>query len=398
MAILGLPMAALFVLPNPILADVVDEDETRTGLRREGIYFAAAGTLNKLGFALSTVIFGLLLQSFGFSTAQPLGVRLVGPVAGLGMLLGLLIFVRGYRLPDRITAPAVSGARSSPAQGADGSPVYSGAEMSVRPAPQSTPPQQGDGLPGDTPEARGERALDERASARRGWLWIALACLISVPWLVVRFFTDFHALSPTVVALLTGVAILGAAFILSWAAEAFQMDVSQALALALLSLIAVLPEYAVDVVFAWRAASDPTQAPYAVANMTGANRLLIGIGWSFVVILAWWRSRRVAAGRMRGAARPAGGRRRREAGTGAGPGDRGPQPGHPLLLLHSPQGRDRAAGHGDPGVSLRGLRLGHLPRPGRAPGAGGPGGDDRPAGPHRAPAPDLRHVRSGRRS
>ena len=105
-AILGLPMAALFVLPNPILADVVDEDETRTGLRREGIYFAAAGTLNKLGFALSTVIFGLLLQSFGFSTAQPLGVRLVGPVAGLGMLLGLLIFVRGYRLPDRIPAPA----------------------------------------------------------------------------------------------------------------------------------------------------------------------------------------------------------------------------------------------------------------------------------------------------
>jgi cation:H+ antiporter len=176
--------------------------------------------------------------------------------------------------------------------------------MSVRPAPQSTPPQQGDGLPGDTPEARGERALDELTSARRGWLWIALACLISVPWLVVRFFTDFHALSPTVVALLTGVAILGAAFILSWAAEAFQMDVSQALALALLSLIAVLPEYAVDVVFAWRAASDPTQAPYAVANMTGANRLLIGIGWSFVVILAWWRSRRIAAGRMRGAADP----------------------------------------------------------------------------------------------
>jgi GPH family glycoside/pentoside/hexuronide:cation symporter len=105
-ALLGLPMAALFVLPNPILADVVDEDETRTGMRREGIYFAAAGTLNKLGFALSTVIFGLLLQGFGFSAAQPLGVRLVGPVAGLGMLLGLLIFARGYRLPDRIPAPA----------------------------------------------------------------------------------------------------------------------------------------------------------------------------------------------------------------------------------------------------------------------------------------------------
>jgi cation:H+ antiporter len=176
--------------------------------------------------------------------------------------------------------------------------------MSVRPPPESSPPHHGDPLPGDTPEAIAERTLEEQEAARRGWIFIALAVLVSVPWLAVRFLTDFHALPPTLVALLTGVAILGAAFILSWAAEAFQLDVSQALALALLSLIAVLPEYAVDVVFAWRAASDPTQAPYAVANMTGANRLLIGIGWSSVVILAWWRSRRIAAGKMRGAPDP----------------------------------------------------------------------------------------------
>ena len=128
----------------------------------------------------------------------------------------------------------------------------------------------------------------------RGWLWIA-AALIAVPWLYTRFFMDWHhvlEVSPTIVAVLSGLSILGAAFMLSWAAEAFQMDVSQALALALLSLIAVLPEYAVDAVFAWRAASDPTQAPYAVANMTGANRLLIGVGWSSVVLVAWFRTRR----------------------------------------------------------------------------------------------------------
>jgi glycoside/pentoside/hexuronide:cation symporter, GPH family len=102
--LLGLPMAALFVLPNPILADVVDEDALRTGMRREGIYFAAAGTLNKMGFAVSTVIFGALLSAFGFSAAQPLGVRLVGPVAGLGMLAGVILFARAYRLPDRVPA------------------------------------------------------------------------------------------------------------------------------------------------------------------------------------------------------------------------------------------------------------------------------------------------------
>ena len=95
---------------------------------------------------------------------------------------------------------------------------------------------------------------------------------------------------------------------LSWAAEAFEKDVSQALALALLALIAVLPEYAVDMVFAWKAASDPTQAAYAVANMTGANRLLIGIGWSAIVLVAL-------------AALP-----RDEGDAGAQPGDRAGDP------------------------------------------------------------------------
>jgi GPH family glycoside/pentoside/hexuronide:cation symporter len=113
-ALLGLPMSALFVLPNPILADVVDDDYLRSGMRREGMYYAAAGTLNKMGFALSTVIFGALLSAFGYSAAAPLGVRLVGPVAGLGMLAGVVLFAAAYRLPDRVGA---GGGESVPATG-----------------------------------------------------------------------------------------------------------------------------------------------------------------------------------------------------------------------------------------------------------------------------------------
>jgi cation:H+ antiporter len=115
------------------------------------------------------------------------------------------------------------------------------------------------------------------------------AVVLPLPWLVVRF-GDLGAVPP-VIAILTGLAIFGAAFLLSWAAELLQMDVSQALALAVLALIAVLPEYAVDAAFAYRAGQDPIVAEqgYAIANMTGANRLLIGLGWSGVVLLAWWR-------------------------------------------------------------------------------------------------------------
>lgn len=93
-------------------------------------------------------------------------------------------------------------------------------------------------------------------------------------------------------AVLPGLGIFGAAFLLSWAAELAQLVIPQALALAFLALIAVLPEYAVDIYFAWTAGKDPSYIPYATANMTGANRLLIGIGWPVVMFAYWLRTRR----------------------------------------------------------------------------------------------------------
>jgi cation:H+ antiporter len=96
-------------------------------------------------------------------------------------------------------------------------------------------------------------------------------------------------------AVVFGLGVVGAAFLLAWGAEALQLDISQGLALAVLALIAVLPEYAVDFTFALKAGEDPDKyAPLALANMTGGNRLLIGVGWSLVVMLAAWRITRVA--------------------------------------------------------------------------------------------------------
>jgi cation:H+ antiporter len=91
---------------------------------------------------------------------------------------------------------------------------------------------------------------------------------------------------------LLGVAILGAAFLLSWAAEVAQLDISQTLAIAVLALIAVLPEYAVDLFLAYRAGQgDEEKRHLAVANMTGANRLLIGVGWATVVLIYYWKTK-----------------------------------------------------------------------------------------------------------
>ena len=88
-----------------------------------------------------------------------------------------------------------------------------------------------------------------------------------------------------------GGSVLSAAFLLAWAAEALQVDISQGLAMAVLAFIAVLPEYAVDLYFAGSAARDPTYAQYAAANMTGSNRLLIGIGWALVALCSIYKTR-----------------------------------------------------------------------------------------------------------
>ena len=120
------------------------------------------------------------------------------------------------------------------------------------------------------------------------WLWIGSSALLCFQWIVIHFSGSHPA--PELQALSSGVAIFGAAFMLSWAAELAQKDIPQALAIALLALIAVLPEYAVDMYFAWSAGKDPKYTAFAMANMTGANRLLIGVGWAAVVLTYWLKS------------------------------------------------------------------------------------------------------------
>ena len=157
---------------------------------------------------------------------------------------------------------------------------------------------------------RTQHALRQRVS-------LAVAIGVTVPGVWLRF-TNAHP-PDVVAAVVYGLAIVGAAFLLSWAAEVAQLDISAGLAIAVLAFIAVLPEYAVDMVFASKGgnavqafggackapgASGESACSLALANMTGANRLLIGLGWSMVVFIAWHRARRRGSPEKREARTP----------------------------------------------------------------------------------------------
>jgi cation:H+ antiporter len=156
----------------------------------------------------------------------------------------------------------------------------------------------------DGARARGvPRAVPESRSRPRLPLPLPLAVLVALPGTYLGAATYIglpHVELPVpLAAVVYGVAIIAAAFVLSWAAEAAQVDVSAGFALAVLALLAVLPEYAVDFVFSLQAGQvfgetgqcTPTPGGanpcgLALANMTGANRVLVGIGWPIVVLVA----------------------------------------------------------------------------------------------------------------
>ncbi|MFB6122764.1 MAG: sodium:calcium antiporter [Haloferacaceae archaeon] len=125
------------------------------------------------------------------------------------------------------------------------------------------------------------------------------AFLLTGPWVVVELTggPSAYGLSHLGTVAVSGVAVLGASFLLAWGAETAEKDVPRAFAIAVLAVLAVAPEYAVDALYAWTAGANvgtargAEAANLAVANMTGANRILIGLGWSGIAIFTVYQAK-----------------------------------------------------------------------------------------------------------
>lgn len=103
---MGFAMTGVFVFPNAIMADIIDYDALRTGMRREAMYYGTQNVVEGVVVGLHAALLAGLL-TLGSTPENPLGIRLVGPVAGALILAGYLIFRRGYRLPDTVRPDTV---------------------------------------------------------------------------------------------------------------------------------------------------------------------------------------------------------------------------------------------------------------------------------------------------
>lgn len=129
-----------------------------------------------------------------------------------------------------------------------------------------------------------------QASLGKFALYLGIAVAATMPAVALRI-VGWRP-DPLLDAALFGAAILAAGFMLSWGAEAAEKRVSQGLIVAVIALITVLPEYAVDFYYAYVAGQNPgsNYVHYAAANMTGANRLLVGLAWPALVLIHWFRT------------------------------------------------------------------------------------------------------------
>ena len=109
--LIGVALAPVQTFPNALIADITDYDTVRTGERREATYYATQQTLEKVAGAAGPGIL-IALLALGSTAEDPLGIRLVGPVAGVLALAGYVVF-RRFWLPDNVTEESVAEARPS---------------------------------------------------------------------------------------------------------------------------------------------------------------------------------------------------------------------------------------------------------------------------------------------
>lgn len=93
MCAVGLALSGLLIAPDLVIADVIDEDQIRTGRRREGMYFGLNGFVIRFAFTMQGLSTGLILHATRFTGSTPENLYPAQPAAallGIRALIALL--------------------------------------------------------------------------------------------------------------------------------------------------------------------------------------------------------------------------------------------------------------------------------------------------------------------
>ena len=92
--VVAFPFAAINILPQAMLSDIIQEDSLRNGVNREGIFSATKTFIEKIASALAMMVVSSVLV-VGAATGEQVGmqgVKLTGVYAGVFSLLSLIFF------------------------------------------------------------------------------------------------------------------------------------------------------------------------------------------------------------------------------------------------------------------------------------------------------------------
>ena len=93
--VVAFPFAAINILPQSVISDIIQQDSLQSGINREGIFSATKTFIEKVASALAMVIVSSILAigaAQGESVGLP-GVKLTGVFAGIFSLLSLIFFL-----------------------------------------------------------------------------------------------------------------------------------------------------------------------------------------------------------------------------------------------------------------------------------------------------------------
>ena len=114
--VVSFPFAAINILPQSIISDIIQQDSLQSGVNREGIFSATQTFIEKCASALAMMVVSSVL-AIGAGEGEAvglLGVKLTGVFAGGFSLLSLLFFI--FYNDKKVTAYIEAHTRKEPAK------------------------------------------------------------------------------------------------------------------------------------------------------------------------------------------------------------------------------------------------------------------------------------------